>query len=175
MTRPTYNLSLRDRNLIRLERHERIENFHAQRMAQNGDVELFEMESDMDDDYFPYPFGKVGMRKIDSLNISDKGRAHLSKLYESKRRKYDAYQSTCRVIDPQVGNEQILYTPQGVVQFVTNGKRDHLVVFNKKVEDDNYIKLGSRSLDPDTGETLMSEDEIDAQIDGFDLAEDEAL
>jgi len=167
MTNPTYNFSLRDRSLLRLEHHECIENFHAQRMAENGDIELFQEDANLDSDSFPYPFGNVGNIKIDSLNISDKGRARLTELHKANETNYTAYQQSCRISEVPYDYEQLLYTPQGIQLCIDSGNRDRLVVFNKRIEKETHSKIMSRSVDPDTGEHLITDEQIYAlDLDG---------
>lgn len=146
----TYHLSLRDRNLIRLERFEYIEHFHALCLANSGEVRLFETSVDLDQSSFPYPFANVGAHRIYCVDIADQGRARLNQLVEINKKGYEAYSNSCR--DPKFSNysDQILYTRQGVVQTLNTGERDQLVVYNQVSNQNNYY----RAKDPDTEESL---------------------
>ena len=160
MTKPTFNLSFRDRNLIRLSRSERLENFYAQILAENGDVELFEMERDLDTEGFPYPFAKVGKHKIHSLEITDQGRERIDTLIDINRTNFEAYSEVCQVHDSSGRVHQLLYTAQGVAEYLNFGERDKLVVFNKRKDKLSHPELIIRTVDPDTGERIVPEEDL---------------
>lgn len=148
--RRTYHLSLRDRNLIRLEKFEYLEHFHALCLARSGDVRLFETSVDLDQSSFPYPFANVGAHSIYCVDITDQGRARLNQIVEINKKDYEAYSDSCR--DPKFSKlfDQMLYTNQGVVQTLNTGERDQLIVYNQISNQNDYY----RARDPDTEESL---------------------
>ena len=144
--------SLRERNLIRLNEYECLESFHASALFKNGDVQLFAQDYDLDVHplLYPYPFGGVGSRNIDSLQFKEQGLETIRKLAEDVE-KYKAYLAGSNSPEKSGLHDSVIFTTRGIDRFLARGKRDQLIVLSRGYRHD----ASRRPIeDPDCDEAL---------------------
>lgn len=138
---------LLEKNLIRFECHDCLENHHAQSLAAKGYVKLIETTFDFDDASFDYPFGKVGMQSVTCIEMTPLGVRVLSKLEREDAARFDHYFSSCGSPEKSGYFDKIVFTHEVVHRMLDSGRRDILFDLNSTPAN-NF--MGLQGCDPDT-------------------------
>lgn len=148
MARSDIPYTLRERNLIRLNRWFCLEEHHVKNLVKSGDVKIFDSDQDLDPhpEIYPYPFGNVGTKTISCVEFETKGSEALRKLADEDSERYQKYADRCRSPEHYSHIDKILFTVYGIPAKVNSGLRDQLIVLNKGLT--RYCNI-PRGWDPD--------------------------
>ena len=138
-----------ERQLLRLRKFQFLERSIAEHMEAIGHMRLFEKELNLDLSDYPYPFGKVGAAKLTLCELTDAGSADLVRVRSHCPSLPNALMKFKRGPLASVHRDRIVFTEQGALKMIEEGRRDILVVLNTGLINpvNTYDPEGSLELD----------------------------